>query len=437
MASPADYGLDAAPALPPLPTPTIASPPSVREDMVANAVSFLAHPSVAPSAEPGKREFLVGKGLTPAEIEEAFRRAPAAGAVAPVAAPVAAPPQQALALALPPSPYRWTQVALGVAAAGAATAALARAARPRLEAWRAARAEAAAAAAARDRADAARATAAAVADAVGAALGAQAGELRAAVAAVGAAAVRLDRGKGPAVAASPGAGGGLTRADLQAELAALGELLTAAAPPPPPPPPSISHEAARQIATLREELAALRVAREAEPMGRWSVDGHGGRVAADAVAPAPAPPLPALPPPPHPASYTEVLAMLERGETPPGVRTDIVDEPAGGARAPPPPTRAPPPKPWRAGGGGGHGAAAADSSGDLASHPLRASAFGGAGSLAPTDDGGAPASLAASPARIEGGEDDMPAYAGVFGGDGGGWQPPAPPPRSLPAAGGE
>lgn len=49
---------------------------AMREGEVANAVSFLRHPSVAQSADEGKkRAFLEGKGLTGVEIDEAFRRA--------------------------------------------------------------------------------------------------------------------------------------------------------------------------------------------------------------------------------------------------------------------------------------------------------------------------------------------------------------------------
>lgn len=56
-----------------------AAPESVlplRDDQVAQAVSFLTHPKVIGSSPAQKRSFLEGKGLTAAEIQEAFNRAP-------------------------------------------------------------------------------------------------------------------------------------------------------------------------------------------------------------------------------------------------------------------------------------------------------------------------------------------------------------------------
>lgn len=76
---------------------------------------------VRPSPTQYKREFLEKKGLTPAEITEAFRRAPEpTGADAPAAAPQAAPPTaqpaqvvvQQVPVPVQPvqEPLRWTQV---------------------------------------------------------------------------------------------------------------------------------------------------------------------------------------------------------------------------------------------------------------------------------------------------------------------------------------
>jgi hypothetical protein len=48
----------------------------------------------------------------------------------------------------------------------------------------------------------------------------------------------------------------------------------------------------------------------------------------------------------HPASYMEVLEMLERGETPPGIRDDINDKPPNPEQPPPPARMTPLPKPW-------------------------------------------------------------------------------------------
>lgn len=48
----------------------------IREDQVANAVNFLSHPKVRSSPIVHRRTFLERKGLTPEEIDEAFRRCP-------------------------------------------------------------------------------------------------------------------------------------------------------------------------------------------------------------------------------------------------------------------------------------------------------------------------------------------------------------------------
>lgn len=47
---------------------------SLREDLIANAVEFLQDSRVAASSEEKKRNFLLGKGLTQLEINEAFAR---------------------------------------------------------------------------------------------------------------------------------------------------------------------------------------------------------------------------------------------------------------------------------------------------------------------------------------------------------------------------
>ena len=72
---------------------------ALREDLLANAVGFLQHPRVVGSQEADKRAFLERKGLTEAEIAEAFRRAPAASPAPHFQpAPVAQLQQQQLAL---------------------------------------------------------------------------------------------------------------------------------------------------------------------------------------------------------------------------------------------------------------------------------------------------------------------------------------------------
>eukprot|EP00803_Ostreobium_quekettii_P007851 evm.model.scf_35.6 EVM.evm.TU.scf_35.6 scf_35:54456-57851(+) len=48
--------------------------PSLREDQIQNAVAFMAHPKVRDAGDDAKRSFLLRKGLTKAEIAEAFDR---------------------------------------------------------------------------------------------------------------------------------------------------------------------------------------------------------------------------------------------------------------------------------------------------------------------------------------------------------------------------
>lgn len=50
--------------------------------------------------------------------------------------------------------------------------------------------------------------------------------------------------------------------------------------------------------------------------------------------------------PPHPRSYLDVLAMLERGETPPGIRSDVADRPPDPTQVPRDPRMDVRPKPW-------------------------------------------------------------------------------------------
>ena len=46
----------------------------LRENMILNATNFLLHPNVIDSSQQRKIAFLKGKGMTPEEIKEAFRR---------------------------------------------------------------------------------------------------------------------------------------------------------------------------------------------------------------------------------------------------------------------------------------------------------------------------------------------------------------------------
>ncbi|GLI59827.1 hypothetical protein VaNZ11_001813 [Volvox africanus] len=128
--------------------------PAIREDQIQNAVGFLSHPQVRSSTNTAsKRSFLERKGLTAAEIDEAFRRVPeapppslppavashpAAPAPAPQPvtyapqavtqsyAPATNPPGTQMVAVQPAGPtaqvprvaqrYRWSQVVLGVGA---------------------------------------------------------------------------------------------------------------------------------------------------------------------------------------------------------------------------------------------------------------------------------------------------------------------------------
>ncbi|KAK1321563.1 Peroxisomal membrane protein PEX14 [Acorus calamus] len=56
--------------------PVLVNPEPLREDQVQNAVKFLSHPKVRGSPVIYRRSFLEKKGLTKDEIDEAFRRVP-------------------------------------------------------------------------------------------------------------------------------------------------------------------------------------------------------------------------------------------------------------------------------------------------------------------------------------------------------------------------
>lgn len=115
------------------------------------------------------------------------------------------------------------------------------------------------------------------------------------------------------------------------------------------------------------------------------VDSFGAKPAASA---APASPAAGSQPassagPAHPASYMEVLEMLEKGETPPGIRTDIDDKAPNPEQAVPTPRMPVPRKPWeraaaerRAAGSVAASAAGSEASsraGEAASQPESAS----------------------------------------------------------------
>ena len=388
-----------------------------REDMLANAVSFLTHDKVRGSPEAHKRAFLLQKGLTEAEIDEAFRRVPepAGAAGGGLAAPpaTAATTAQALAPAggavapmpyAPREPMTWGRMAFyGASSAAALAAASAGAAAlwrsyvlPRLADALGAEEAKGARAAAEEAAQAAKEAVAAVErnaeersaqlDATASALEAQAVELREALDAVREiGAVGMGGGAGAE-------GGALTVGDLRAEMSSLmttiASMQTSAA--------ATANAKSDAIRSLEAELAAVKEALDdrtlsvservqmlerlaaAEREDKARAKGKAAASAdADAVvqslqaspaapaasAPEPAPGVGAAPwspssasshaartrapaatsrasadakgkeQAPRPASYGEVMEMVARGETPPGIAE--VDD------TPPDPTAAP------------------------------------------------------------------------------------------------
>eukprot|EP00879_Flechtneria_rotunda_P004513 GHRR01004768.1.p1 GENE.GHRR01004768.1~~GHRR01004768.1.p1 ORF type:complete len:457 (+),score=196.23 GHRR01004768.1:82-1452(+) len=158
--------------------PTSEAP--LREDQIQNAVAFLSHTKVQGSPAAAKRTFLEKKGLTAAEIDEAFKRVPGAPAAAlgpVVSAPATtstpslgannlvtytqqppyaaqhshvvaqAPPAAAGAIVpaghmqqqqlqqLQPQPMRWTQVVLGLGVAAAGLYGLHQLLHPHITSW--------------------------------------------------------------------------------------------------------------------------------------------------------------------------------------------------------------------------------------------------------------------------------------------------------------
>lgn len=396
------------------------APAAPREDMLANAVSFLTHDKVRGSPEAHKRAFLLQKGLTEAEIDEAFRRVPepAGAAGGGLAAPpaTAATTAQALAQAggasgavapmphMPREPMTWGRMAFyGASSAAALAAASAGAAAlwrsyvlPRLADALGAEEAKGARAAAEEAAQAAKEAVAAVErnaeersaqlDATASVLEAQAVELREALDAVREiGAVGMGGGAGAE-------GGALTVGDLRAEMSSLmttiASMQTSAA--------ATANAKSDAIRSLEAELAAVKEALDdrtlsvservqmlerlaaAEREDKARAKGKAAASAdADAVvqslqaspaapaasAPAPTPGGDAAPwspssasshaartrapaatsrasadakgkeQAPRPASYGEVMEMVARGETPPGIAE--VDD------TPPDPTAAP------------------------------------------------------------------------------------------------
>ena len=501
---------------PPLPARREASPSSLLSPTLPSFPSPLPPPRAARrrtqtkqvqgSPPESKREFLRGKGLTEPEIDEAFRRAPPDPTSVAAAAPSAAtppPPPQPTPATNPP--LRWTQIALRLGAAAAASAGMAHVAAPRLKAWSDSRAAEAARAAEAEGAErrkeveagaaAARAEASATAALAGA-LAEQTAALGAAVEELRALARKLDEKVKPsavvshalppspasasAAAAAAAAAAENAKADLsellRAELRAFGATLplavqggggtrneeeeekaggggaeaaatTTETGTDSPPLHAASASTSQKVSDLREKLAEMQ-AKEAKEAAERARKGKAPLAVTTAVPPAAAPtptkaaavnssngdddtaaanasssslPLPKQGPA-HPASYMDVLAMLERGETPPGIRDDIEDTPPaeGAAKLPTPalengsdlrpPLLARRPKPWENALLDAARAAAAPllepqkksaNEGEappppLASHPLRASAVASALSSPPPTSSSEPSSSSAA-----------------------------------------
>eukprot|EP00887_Chlorella_sp_A99_P001028 scaffold14.g1028.t1 len=414
------------------PTSAAPQPAQLREDVLQNAVAFLSHPKVRSSSEASKHSFLERKGLNAEEIAEAFRRVPepAPGAATPAAAtlqpapgalqatlqhiqPAATPqaavqygalPPQQLALAQPQAlapqppvqqPVRWTQVVLGAGFLAAGAYAVQSLAWPYVrdtyDRWRGRPAPPPRPAPGADEAAAQAEATRAMAEAIAA----QTAELRHTLDTIRQLVAQLQDGKAASRAGeSEGPGLGELHAELHALSAALSEVaggageagapakghtpLSAASAARPEHangvPPSPAAAAAGDGGGLdaggaeaAEEQGAPATEEEASS---WAGPEAGGRRdAAGSGAPSP---------PPHPPSYMEVLDMLQRGQTPPGIRTDINDQPPDPEAPPPQPRMKPRPKPWELKHGAGSlaGSAAGGSSGSLAS---LGSAHAGAG----------------------------------------------------------
>ncbi|PSC69773.1 Peroxisomal membrane PEX14 [Micractinium conductrix] len=422
-------------------TPAPSAPAVLREDQLTNAVAFLSHPKVRSSSAASKREFLQKKGLTQAEIEEAFRRVPQpppGQEPQPAALPAAAPsavastlqhlqPQPLVTYAgqqqggpaggyMPPGQHmqmmqqqpqqgvRWTQAVLGAGFVAASAYAAKSLVWPYVEGayynWRG---HVRPPPRPVDNGEPSASPTAAATQAVAEAIAAQTSELRSSIDSIKQLVEALETSQRVASAADGGAGvgsDGLTVTDLRQELRSFAESLHELASPAPnaaaAPPPKLESELGEIKTLLAELLRSPRSSGEAH-----SPPPAKGGMAADAATPASvasalpqrteaaassagvngsaaeqaqhgeaeqpehhtpqrpaqqqAPPSPGAEtpvPPPHPASYMQVLEMLEKGQTPPGIRTDIDDKPPNPNASPPPSKMKPRPKPWERGARG-------------------------------------------------------------------------------------
>eukprot|EP00204_Picochlorum_oklahomense_P002086 CAMPEP_0118799666 /NCGR_PEP_ID=MMETSP1161-20130426/1819_1 /TAXON_ID=249345 /ORGANISM="Picochlorum oklahomensis, Strain CCMP2329" /LENGTH=351 /DNA_ID=CAMNT_0006727403 /DNA_START=15 /DNA_END=1070 /DNA_ORIENTATION=- len=253
---------------------------------VQNAVGFLSHPKVRASSEASKRSFLVGKGLTEAEIEEAFRRVPQDGSKddsSPLQTPGVLPGDQGRpqGTVMPQSQqmpesssrgYSWTNVLLGMGFAAAAAYSIKSIFGPSIargfKAWK-----------------------------------------------------------------SPEKDGDTTAKREEDEKSELVEAVR------------------EQTELMRKSLESLQILIESQntissyqAMSELTeevrhlahrLEGRSGLADSSVVDSAK-----------HPVSYMEVLEMLEKGETPPGIRDDIDDKPPEPDMSPPVSKLKPVPKPW-------------------------------------------------------------------------------------------
>ncbi|KAK9837860.1 hypothetical protein WJX74_006450 [Apatococcus lobatus] len=386
-----------------LPPATLPSAAGLSEVKVQNAVAFLSHPKVKSASVESKRSFLEGKGLNAAEIDEGFRRVPEAitGGVGAGAQTVptkpfpvggsattlnalqpgqAAYPQQIVVHQPPPvpqpQPIRWTQVVVGAGALLAGAYAVKQYVIPftsqAYERW--------AGKPLFGQSAAEKAAEARTAELIAKAIQAQTSELRSAVDSLKEMVKGLDRAPAPGLHSDT-----LSLSDLRSELrtfaTSLSEFGSTGA--------NTTSSSSSDVKALQEELRQLKAMvadsshRPRQPPDSHAVQGGHGASRAGAQhkwgssygeqespssfngdpghassnggvgdARPGAPAVGAMPastpstPPPHPASYMEVLDMLERGETPPNVRKDINDKPPNPNLAPPAAKLKPRPKPW-------------------------------------------------------------------------------------------
>ncbi|KFM23043.1 Peroxisomal membrane protein PEX14 [Auxenochlorella protothecoides] len=296
--------------------------------------------TVRSSAVEQKRQFLQRKGLTDAEIEEAFRRVPEAPAAAYVPAPsphsvVAVPAgtvtpagyvpvQQQQLVPAQPQPVRWGQAMLGAAFVAAGVYALKVVVWPyvadAVTKWKASQGEMAEAKALQEKES----------NALAEAIQAQTSELRNTVELLQKLTVSLEASVAESKRAAQDS---LSLADLRAELRTLAGTIRDG--------PGAAHMPGAEAAANAAGVAAVKPTP------------HPASAAEEALAtpfrPAdesPTPAAPALSGPAHPASYMEVLEMLEKGQKPPGIRTDINDKAPNPTQSVPSPRLAPRRKPW-------------------------------------------------------------------------------------------